>query len=74
MYHYSPSVALDELRDEAVLPNPVHVRDMMLRNKLTPEQALELNRKFQAYQHSFAECQELASRILGQLMSVSEEA
>lgn len=75
VYHYSPSVALDELKDDAVLPNPVHVRDMMLRTKLTPEQALELNREFQAYQHSFAESQKLAGRILGQLAdTASKEA
>ena len=74
MYHYSPSAALDELKDEAVLPNPVHVRDMMLRSKLTPEQALELNREFQAYQHAFAESQKLAGRILGQLTDVLKEA
>ncbi len=73
VYHYSPKVALDELKDEAVLPDPVHVRDMMLRSHLTPEQALELNREFQAYQHSFAESQNLANRILGRLTGVSKE-
>ena len=36
MYHYDPTTALEELKDEAVLPNPVHVRDMMLRAKLDP--------------------------------------
>ena len=31
MYHYNPTTALEEMREEAVLPNPVHVRDMLLR-------------------------------------------
>ena len=36
MYHYDPSTALEELRDDAVLPHPVHLRDMILRTKLDP--------------------------------------
>jgi hypothetical protein len=67
VYHYSPSVALDELKEEAVLPNPVHVRDMILRSQLTPEEALDLNREFQAYQRSFADAQKLADLLLGHL-------
>jgi len=31
MYHYNIQTALEELNEEAVLPNPVHVRDMILR-------------------------------------------
>ena len=31
MYHYDPSTALEELREDATLPNPVHLRDMILR-------------------------------------------
>ena len=34
MYHYDPTTALEELTEEATLPNPVHVRDMILRKKL----------------------------------------
>ena len=34
MYHYDPSTALEELNEDATLPNPVHVRDMILRKKL----------------------------------------
>ena len=30
MYHYDPATALEELNDDAVLPNPVHLRDMLL--------------------------------------------
>jgi hypothetical protein len=30
MYHYDPNTALEELNEDATLPNPVHVRDMIL--------------------------------------------
>jgi hypothetical protein len=67
MYHYQPSTALEELREEALLPNPVHVRDMIIRSRLSPEAALELNHKFQEYLHAFGETQTLAKRLLQQL-------
>ena len=46
MYHYDPTTALEEIKEEALLPNPVHVRDMLLRHRLKPEESLELNRLF----------------------------
>ncbi len=67
MYHYNPSTALEELTEEATLPNPVHVRDMMLRKKLNPDQALELNRIFVEYQKFFGETQKLGREILKRL-------
>jgi hypothetical protein len=67
MYHYDAAQALEELSDEAVLPNPVHVRDMIVRSRLTPQQALELNRDFQTYLHAFGEAQKLARDLLAQL-------
>ena len=67
MYHYDPAVALDELREDALLPNPVHVRDMIIRARLEPDQALELNRKFQTYLQAFGDAQQLAKLILQQL-------
>jgi hypothetical protein len=67
MYHYDPRTALEELQEDALLPNPVHIRDMMVRSRLAPDQALELNRKFQIYLHSFGEAQQLAKTILEQL-------
>jgi len=57
MYHYQPSTALEELSEEAQLPNPVHIRDMIVRTRLSPEHARELNHKFQEYLHSFGETQ-----------------
>jgi hypothetical protein len=67
MYHYDPLTALEELKEEALLPNPVRVRDMMARAHLTPEQSLEINRKFQDYLHAFGEAQEIATAILEKL-------
>ena len=67
MYHYNPSTALEELTEDATLPNPVHVRDMLLRHKLTPDQSLELNRLFVEYQKFFGESQKLCKQILQRL-------
>jgi hypothetical protein len=67
MYHYDPNTALEELKEDVVLPNPIHIRDMILRKHPKPDQSLELNRKFLAYQKDFAELQKLARDILEQL-------
>jgi hypothetical protein len=67
MYHYDPETALEELQEDAVLPNPVHIRDMIVRSRLEPDQALELNRKFQTYLAAFGDAQQLAKLILEQL-------
>jgi len=67
MYHYDPSTALEELNEDAMLPNPVHVRDMILRKHPSTDKALELNRKFVEYQKVFGEAQKLGKEILKQL-------
>jgi hypothetical protein len=67
MYHYNPDIALEEIKEDAVLPHPVHVRDMMLRAHLSPDRALELNRKFQAYLEAFGEAQKIARSLLEDL-------
>jgi len=67
MYHYDPLTALEELKEDGLLPNPVRVRDMMARAHLTPEQSLEINRKFQDYLHEFGDAQEIAKGILEKL-------
>jgi hypothetical protein len=67
MYHYDPKTALEELTEEATLPNPVHVRDMMLRKKLSADRSLEMNRRFVEYQKFFGETQKLGKEILKQL-------
>lgn len=67
MYHYDPAIALEELSEEATLPNPVHLRDMILRKRLKPEESLELNRMFTEYQRFFGETQKLGKQILTEL-------
>jgi hypothetical protein len=67
MYHYDPNLALEELIEDTTLPNPVHVRDMILRKKPTTDKSLELNRLFVEYQKFFGEAQKLGKAILKQL-------
>jgi hypothetical protein len=64
MYHYDPATALEELREEAVLPNPVHLRDMMLRAHMQPDLSLEANRIFVEYQKKFGELQKMGKDLL----------
>src|SRR5580765_3649002 len=49
MYHYDVKIALEELQEEALLPHPVKLRDMILRHKLGPQDAQLLNHDFQDY-------------------------
>ncbi len=55
---------LEEVKEEALLPHPVKMRDMILRTKLDPESALEINRQFQSYLAQFGDTQKLAATIL----------
>lgn len=67
MYHYNPKIALEELQEEAVLPHPVKLRDMILRNQLGPQDAQLLNHDFQEYLTRFGELQKIAGGILDKL-------
>jgi ABC-type nitrate/sulfonate/bicarbonate transport system ATPase subunit len=69
MYHYDPKLALEELQEEALLPHPVKLRDMILRNKLDPEHARTLNNEFQEYLTEFGKLQKMGRAILQQLSS-----
>jgi isochorismate hydrolase len=69
MYHYDPTQALEELQEEALLPHPVKLRDMILRNQLGPQDAQLLNHDFQEYLTHFGELQKLARSILEKLAS-----
>jgi hypothetical protein len=69
MYHYDVNTALEELREDAHLPHPVRLRDMILRTKLDAEEARELNREFQSYLAHFGETQKIAQTILEQLVA-----
>ena len=64
MYHYDPRAALQELQEDGLLPNPVHLRDMLLRAHLKPEESLELNRLFVEYQANFGRLQQLGKEVL----------
>jgi hypothetical protein len=67
MYHYNPTQALEDLQEEALLPHPVKLRDMILRNQLGPEDAKLLNHEFQDYLTRFGELQKLGRTILEKL-------
>lgn len=56
--------ALDELREDALLPHPVRLRDMILQSKLGPELAVEVNREFQEYLAQFGNGQKTAANLL----------
>jgi hypothetical protein len=62
-----PRETLQDVNDEALLPNPVKVRDMLFHAKLAPDQSLELNRQFTEYQKHFGEALKLAKQILAKL-------
>ena len=64
MYHYDPVTALEELNEDATLPNPVHLRDILLRAHLDADRSLEYNRLFVAYQKRFGELQKLGKQLL----------
>lgn len=74
MYHYDPRQALEELQEEALLPHPVKLRDMILRNQLGPRDAQLLNHEFQDYLTRFGELQKLAKEILDKLSSGERKA
>jgi hypothetical protein len=73
MYHYDAEMALEELNDDAVLPHPVHLRDMIVRARLAPERALALNRGFQDYLHAFGELQKMAQPMLEELAKTAKK-
>jgi hypothetical protein len=67
MYHYNPNQALEELQEDALLPHPVKLRDMILRNQLGPQDAQLMNHEFQEYLTRFGDLQKLARVILEKL-------
>ena len=67
MEPYDVKSALDELKEDAVLPHPVRLRDMILRTPLGASEALELNREFQSYLTHYGETQKVALEILERL-------
>jgi hypothetical protein len=67
MYHYDPTIALEELNEDALLPHPVKLRDMIMRIKLQPNEAQTMNSEFQDYIARFGELQKVARTMLEKL-------
>jgi hypothetical protein len=74
MYHYDASVALEELKEDALLPHPVRLRDMILRTQLGPEEAKLLNHEFQDYLTRFGELQNVARGVLEKIAAGRRKA
>jgi len=72
MDHYDAKSALDELKEDALLPHPVRMRDMILRTQLNAVDAIEMNRDFQNYLTHYGETQKVAIEILEKLASGSQ--
>jgi hypothetical protein len=71
---YDVKSALDELKEDAVLPHPVRLRDMILRTQLDAGEALEMNREFQSYLSRYGETQKVALEILEKLAANAPES
>jgi hypothetical protein len=67
MYHYDAKIALEELQEDALLPHPVKLRDMIMRIQLGPQEAQAMNAEFQEYLTRFGEIQRVARGILEKL-------
>jgi hypothetical protein len=67
MDRYDVNAALEELNEDAVLPHPVRLRDMILRIRLGASDALDINREFQSYLTAFGQTQTIARAILQKL-------
>jgi type II secretory pathway predicted ATPase ExeA len=74
MYHYDARIALEELQEDALLPHPVKLRDMILRTKLGVQDAQLLNHDFQEYLTRFGELQKTAKGILEKLAAGQRKA
>jgi hypothetical protein len=74
MYHYDAKLALEELQEDALLPHPVKLRDMILRTQLGPQEAQLLNHDFQVYLTRFGELQKTALAVLERLAAGQRKA
>jgi hypothetical protein len=71
MDRYDPKSALEELNEDALLPHPVRLRDMILRVNLGATEALDMNREFQQYLSLFGQTQQIGRAILQKLAAGS---
>ncbi len=67
MDRYDINAALEELNEDALLPHPVRLRDMILRVRLGADDALDINREFQNYLTAFGQTQAIGREILRKL-------
>lgn len=67
-YHYDPELALEDLGEKALLPNPVQMRDMLARTALDESRVVELSRVFLEYQKGYAALMELGKEYLRTLV------
>ena len=74
MNAYDAQQALDELRDDAQLPHPVRLRDMILRVRLDAVTAIDINREFQEYLTQYGETEQRARSILEKLAAQAPKA
>jgi hypothetical protein len=74
MYHYDAKTALEELQEDALLPHPVKLRDIILRTRLLPAEAQVINQEFQTYLTRFGEIQQTAREILQKLAAGKPKA
>ena len=74
MNAYDAQQALDDLRDDAQLPHPVRLRDMILRVRLDAETALDINREFQEYLTQYGEIERMALSLLEKLAAQAPKA
>lgn len=74
MYHYDAQIALEELQEDALLPHPVKLRDMILRTKLDAQDAQLLNHDFQEYLARFGDLQKIGRGILQKLAAGERKA
>ena len=74
MYHYDAKQALEELQEDALLPHPVKLRDIILRTQLGPQEAQLLNHDFQEYLTRFGELQKTARSVLERLAAGQPKA
>jgi hypothetical protein len=73
MYHYDPEAALMELKEEGLLPNAVHMRDMVFRAHLDTTGSIAVNRLLQDYITHFGEALAKGREILESLSRTAEQ-
>lgn len=73
MYHYDPETALIELKEEGLLPNAVHMRDMVFRAHLDTDDSIAVSRLLQEYITHFGEAMGKGREILNKLGEIADK-